>query len=253
MNSAGLNKTIIITGASQGIGAATALLAAEQGYSVCINYHSNENAARQVLASIEENGGSGIAVAADVGNEQQVKHLFDEAEESLGPVCALVNNAGILERQTDFMHIDVQRFERILQTNLIGPFLCSREAVRRMSTENGGQGGGIVNISSVAALTGAPHEYIDYAASKGALDTMTVGLAREAAPLGIRVNSVRPGFIHTEMHAKGGEPNRVERLSAKIPLRRGGEAAEVASAVLWLLSEEAAYAVGATIDVAGGV
>lgn len=253
MNSAGLNKTIIITGASQGIGAATAILAAARGYSVCINYLGSEAAATQVLATIEEKGGTGVTVAADVGDEQQVKRLFDEAEENLGPVCALVNNAGILETQSDFLHIDVQRFERILRTNLIGAFLCAREAVRRMSTENGGKGGGIVNISSVAARTGAPHEYIDYAASKGALDTMTVGLAREAAPLGIRVNTVRPGFIHTDMHAKGGEPNRVERLSAKIPLRRGGEAIEVASAVLWLLSEEAAYAVGTTIDVAGGV
>jgi NAD(P)-dependent dehydrogenase (short-subunit alcohol dehydrogenase family) len=253
MNSASLNKTIIITGASQGIGAATAILAALQGYSVCINYLSNEKAARQVLATIEKNGGRGITLAANVADEQQVKRMFDRAEENLGPVRALVNNAGILETQTDFIQIDVQRFERILQTNLIGPFLCAREAVRRMSTENGGQGGGIVNISSVAARTGAPHEYVDYAASKGALDTMTVGLAREAAPLGIRVNSVRPGFIHTAMHAKGGEPNRVERLSTKIPLRRGGEVDEVASAVLWLLSEKAAYAVGATIDVAGGV
>jgi len=253
MNSASLNKTIVITGASQGIGAATAKLAAARGYSVCINYLSSDKAAGQLLATIRENGGTGIAVAADIGDEQQVKRLFDEAEENLGPVCALVNNAGILETQTDFMHIDVQRFDRILRTNLIGAFLCAREAVHRMSTENGGGGGGIVNISSVAARTGAPHEYVDYAASKGALDTMTVGLAREAAPLGIRVNTVRPGFIHTDMHAKGGEPDRVQRLSTKIPLRRGGEVDEVATAILWLLSDEAAYAVGTTIDVAGGV
>lgn len=253
MTPAGPHKTILITGASQGIGAATAVLAAARGYDVCINYLGNETAAKQVLATIEERGGSGITISADVRDEQQVQRLFDETTEKLGPVDALVNNAGIVGKQTDFLGIDVQRFEKILQTNLIGAFLCAKEAVRRMSTEAGGKGGGIVNVSSVAARTGSPHEYVDYAASKGALDTMTVGLAREAAPLGIRVNSVRPGFIHTDMHAKGGEPNRVQRLSAKIPLRRGGEADEVATAILWLLSDEAAYAAGTTIDVAGGV
>ncbi len=237
---------MIVTGASQGIGAAIAVVAAAEGYSVCVNFLRNEKLANQVVAGIVEGGGTGIAVAGDVGDESQVAELFDAAERKLGPIRALVNNAGILETQANFLDIDVQRFERILKTNLIGAFLCAKEAVRRMSTANGGNGGAIVNISSVAARTGAPHEYIDYAVSKGALDTMTVGLAGEAAPLGVRVNSVRPGFIHTDMHANGGEPNRVERLSAKIPLRRGGEPEDVARAVLWLLSDDAAYAVGCT-------
>jgi NAD(P)-dependent dehydrogenase (short-subunit alcohol dehydrogenase family) len=245
--------TIVVTGASQGIGAAIALLAAAEGYSVCLNYLRNDAAAKQVLASIMESGGTGIVVAADVGIESHVKNLFDTAENELGPVRALVNNAGILEKQADFLHISLQRFARILQTNLTGAFLCAKEALHRMSTANGGGGGAIVNISSVAARTGAPFEYVDYAASKGGLDSLTTGLAREAAPLGVRVNSVRPGFIHTGMHAKGGEANRVERLCKSIPLRRGGEPEEVARAVLWLLSDKASYAVGTTIDVSGGV
>ena len=245
--------TIIITGASQGIGAAIAVLAAVEGYSVCINYRSNVELADIVLRAVTERGAEAISIAADVGDEASVVDLFDTAERELGPVCALVNNAALLEQQTDFLGIELSRLERVLRTNLIGAFLCSREAVRRMSTANGGNGGCIVNISSVAARTGAPHEYIDYAASKGGLDTLTVGLAREVAPQGIRVNSVRPGFIHTDMHARGGEPDRLARLSPGIPLRRGGEPEEVARAVIWLLSDDAAYAVGTTIDVAGGV
>lgn len=244
---------IVITGASRGIGAATALRAAEEGYDVCVNYRRRKDAADRIVAAIHDRGNRAIAAAADVGNADDVAGLFDRAEESFGPVTALVNNAAVVATQTEFAGVDVARLEHIFRVNVFGSFLCAKEAVRRMSVPNGGRGGAIVNVSSVAARTGAPHEYVDYAMSKGALDTMTVGLAREAAPLGIRVNAVRPGFIHTEMHADGGEPDRVARLAPRIPLRRGGEPDEVARAILWLLSDAAGYAVGTFIDVAGGV
>jgi NAD(P)-dependent dehydrogenase (short-subunit alcohol dehydrogenase family) len=245
--------TIIITGASRGIGAATALQAADAGFAVCVNYRQDGDAAASVVSRIRNDGHQAIAVAADVSDEADVRKLFDTAEDELGPLVALVNNAAILETQTDFAGIDMARLERILQVNVVGCFLCAREAVKRMSMANGGRGGGIVNVSSVAARTGAPHEYIDYAMSKGALASMTAGLAREAPPVGIRVNAVRPGFIHTDMHADGGEPGRVERLKSGIPLKRGGEPEEVARAIIWLLSDEAGYAVGTVIDVTGGV
>ena len=245
--------TIIITGASRGIGAATALLAADAGFSVCVNYRRGREAAEAIVKQILDTGQQAIAVAADVSKEDDVRKLFDMAEEQLGSITALVNNAAILEPQTDFAGIDVARLERILEVNVVGAFLCAQAAVKRMSVANGGSGGGIVNVSSVAARTGAPHEYVDYAMSKGALDSMTAGLAREVAPLGIRVNAVRPGFIHTEMHADGGEPGRVDRLSSGIPLQRGGEPEEVARAIMWLLSDAAAYAVGSVIDVTGGI
>jgi len=247
------SRTILITGASRGIGAATALQAGLQGYRVVVNYLRNGAAAKRVVAQIEAAGGEAVAIAADVGDAVAVRVMFDEAEQVFGPVYALVNNAGILERQASFTDIDAERFARILRTNVIGAFNCAQEALRRMSTANGGNGGAIVNVSSVAARTGSPFEYVDYAASKGALDTMTAGLAREAAPLGVRVNLVRPGFIHTEMHADGGEPARVDRLVPRIPLRRGGQPDEVARAILWLLSDAANYAVGATVDVTGGI
>jgi NAD(P)-dependent dehydrogenase (short-subunit alcohol dehydrogenase family) len=245
--------TIIITGASRGIGAATALMAADAGFSVCVNYRQDRDAAEAIVKQILDTGQQAIAVAADVSKEDDVRKLFDMAEEQLGSITALVNNAAILETQADFAGIDAARLERILQVNVVGAFLCAQAAVKRMSVANGGSGGGIVNVSSVAARTGAPHEYIDYAMSKGALDSMTAGLAREVAPLGIRVNTVRPGFIHTEMHADGGEPDRVDRLSSGIPLQRGGEPEEVARAIMWLLSDAAAYAVGSVIDVTGGI
>jgi len=245
--------TIIITGASRGIGAATALLAADAGVSVCINYRQDRDAAEAIVSQILGTGQQAIAVAADVSNEDDVRKLFDMAEEQLGSMTALVNNAAILETQTDFAGIDAARLERILKVNVVGAFLCAQAAVKRMSVANGGSGGGIVNVSSVAARTGAPNEYIDYAMSKGALDSMTAGLAREVAPLGIRVNTVRPGFIYTGMHAAGGEPGRVDRLSRGIPLQRGGEPEEVARAIMWLLSDAAAYAVGSVIDVTGGI
>ena len=245
--------TIIITGAGRGIGAATALMAGEGGYDVCVNYRQNRVAADAIVEQIVSNNGRAVAVAADVSDVRDVAMLFDAAEKGLGPITALVNNAAILETQTQFSGIDIARLNRVLQTNVVGCFLCAQEAIKRMSIANGGSGGGIVNVSSVAARTGAANEYIDYAMSKGALDSMTAGLAREVAPLGIRVNAVRPGFIHTDMHADGGEPGRVDRLSSGIPLKRGGEPEEVARAILWLLSDEAGYAVGSTIDVTGGV
>jgi len=245
--------TIIITGASRGIGAATALMAADEGYSVCVNYRVNGTAAEEVVNKINDGGGRAIAIAADVANENVVAAMFDRAVDELGPVTALVNNAGILEPQGRFLDIDVDRLRRVIETNVVGAFICSQEAVRRMSRSQGGSGGGIVNVSSVAARTGAPHEYIDYAASKGALDSMTAGLALEVAPEGIRVNLVRPGFIYTDMHADGGEPGRVDRLASGIPLGRGGEPGDVARAILWLLSENAAYAVGVSLDVTGGI
>lgn len=248
-----INANIVITGGSRGIGAATALLAAQEGYAVCVNYRSNRDAAESVAAEIVDNGGRAIAVAANVADEVEVSAMFEKAIDAFGPVGALVNNAGILERQTSFAGIDVARLRRIFETNVIGAFICSQEALRRMSHANGGDGGAIVNVSSVAARTGAPFEYVDYAASKGALDSMTAGLAREAAPQGVRVNLVRPGFIYTEMHADGGEPGRVDRLIPNIPLQRGGSPEDVAKAILWLLSGKAAYAVGVSLDVTGGI
>jgi NAD(P)-dependent dehydrogenase (short-subunit alcohol dehydrogenase family) len=248
-----MSGTVIVTGGGRGIGAATAELTAAAGYAVCVNYCRNEHAAIATVGRIEAAGGRAAAIAADVGDESQVRTLFDAAEETLGPVSALVNNAGILEKQAPFAQIDSGRFSRILRTNLLGAFYCAQEALRRMSTVNGGDGGSIVNVSSVAARTGSPFEYVDYAASKGALDTMTAGLAREAAPQGVRVNLVRPGFIYTDMHASGGEPGRVDRLAPNVPLRRGGSAEEVARAILWLMSPAAGYVVGAMLDITGGV
>jgi len=228
-------------------------MAADEGYAVCVNYRRNRDAAESVVERISKNGGRAMAIEANVADENEVAAMFDKATDELGPIGALVNNAGILETQCSFSDITVERLRRILEINVIGAFVCAQEAVRRMSRSNGGDGGGIVNVSSVAARTGAPHEYVDYAASKGALDSMTAGLAREVAPEGIRVNLVRPGFIYTDMHADGGEPGRVDRLVSGIPLKRGGEPGDVARAILWLLSDKAAYAVGTSLDVTGGI
>ncbi|MCP3867301.1 MAG: SDR family oxidoreductase [Gammaproteobacteria bacterium] len=247
-----MNRVIIVTGASRGIGAATARLAGSKGYSVCVNYLHNEAAAREIVREIEKAGSSAIQVSADVSSEPDVKRLFHTTRERLGGVDALVNNAAILEHQTRLEDLDASRLSRVFATNVFGSFLCSREAVRRMSTKHGGQGGAIVNVSSGAARSGSPDEYIDYAASKGAVDTLTVGLAREVAREGIRVNAVRPGFIYTDMHASGGEPDRVDRIAPSIPLGRGGQSIEVARAILWLLSDEASYTTGSFIDVSGG-
>jgi NAD(P)-dependent dehydrogenase (short-subunit alcohol dehydrogenase family) len=243
---------ILITGGSRGIGAATARLAAERGYTVCVNYRTNGAAAEQVVAAIAAAGGKAVAVGADVASEPDVVRLFETVDARLGPIAALINNAGILELQTRVEHIDAARLDRIFATNVKGAFLCAREAVRRMSTAHGGAGGAIVNVSSRAAQLGAPGEYVDYAASKAALDALTIGLAREVAGEGIRVNGVRAGIIYTDIHADGGDPNRVDRLGPTLPMGRGGDAIEVARAILWLASDEASYSTGTFIDVAGG-
>jgi NAD(P)-dependent dehydrogenase (short-subunit alcohol dehydrogenase family) len=245
-------RVVLITGASRGIGAATARLAAARGYSVCVNYRQNREAAEGVVRDVEAAGSRAVAVSADVALEPDVARLFEACESSLGPLDALVNNAGILETQMRVEAMDAARIHRVFATNVVGVFLCVKEAVRRMSTRHGGRGGAIVNVSSGAARLGSPGEYVDYAASKGAVDTMTIGLAREVADEGIRVNAVRAGFIYTDIHASGGEPNRVDRVKALVPMKRGGRPEEVAHAILWLLSDEASYTTGTFIDVTGG-
>lgn len=247
-----MSKPLLITGASRGIGAAVARLAAEHGYAVCITYRSRAEAADAVVADIETAGGKAIAVQADVAVEADVVRLFETVDQKLGRLVALVNNAGILHRQMRVEEMTPDRIAQVLAVNVIGAFLCCREAVRRMSPRHGGRGGAIVNVSSMASRLGSPNEYVDYAASKGALDTLTLGLAKEVAGEGIRVNAVRPGLIHTEMHASGGDPDRVERLGASVPMQRGGTPEEVAHAVLWLLSDQATFTTGSFIEVSGG-
>jgi len=243
---------MLITGASRGIGAATARLAAQQGYALCLNYHQRADAANAVLEQVRGLGVTAIAVQADVADETQVLHMFEAIDREFGRLDVLVNNAGMLEQQMRLEQMDAARLTRVLGANVIGSFLCAREAIKRMSTRHGGRGGAIVNLSSVAARLGAPGEYIDYAAAKGAIDSMTLGLAKEVASEGIRVNAVRPGVIHTDIHAAGGEPDRVERVKASVPMGRGGQAEEIAEAILWLASEQASYTSGALLDVAGG-
>lgn len=245
-------KVLLVTGAGRGIGAATAQLAAARGYAVCVNYLNNREAAEAVVSAITQAGGRAIAIAADVAQEAEVVRMFGIVDQTFGPLTALVNNAGILSRQMRLENMDAARLNHVFATNITGSFLCAREAVRRMSSRHGGAGGAIVNLSSIAARLGAPGEYIDYAASKGAIDAMTVGLAKEVAAEGIRVNAVRPGVIHTDIHASGGEPDRIERVKGSVPMQRGGQSIEVAHAILWLLSEEASYTSGSFIDVAGG-
>jgi len=247
-----VKKTILITGGGRGIGAACAQLAAQQGYRVCINYRSDDAAAAGIVRAIEHAGGEAFAVRADVAREDEVVSMFAQLEARFGRLDALVNNAGILARQMRVEEMDAARIARIMMTNVVGSFLCAREAVRRMSTRQGGSGGAIVNLSSRAAVLGSPGEYVDYAASKAAVDALTIGLSKEVAGEGIRVNGVRPGLIHTTMHADGGEPGRVARLQSSVPMGRGGEADEVARAVLWLLSDGASYTTGSFIDVSGG-
>jgi NAD(P)-dependent dehydrogenase (short-subunit alcohol dehydrogenase family) len=247
-----MSKVMLITGASRGIGAATARLAARQGYALCLNYHQREDAANQVLEQIRAAGVSAITVKADVADENQVLAMFDVIDREFGRLDVLVNNAGMLEQQMRLEKMDAARWTRVLGANVIGSFLCAREAIKRMSTKQGGRGGSIINLSSIAARLGAPGEYIDYAAAKGAIDSMTLGLAKEVAGEGIRVNAVRPGVIHTDIHASGGEPDRIERVKASVPMGRGGQAEEIAEAILWLASEQASYTTGALLDVSGG-
>ncbi|OSO73612.1 NAD(P)-dependent oxidoreductase [Stutzerimonas stutzeri] len=247
-----MSRVMLITGASRGIGAAAARLAAQQGYALCLNYHQRADAATAVLNQVRGLGVTAIAVQADVADETQVLHMFEAIDREFGRLDVLVNNAGMLEQQMRLEQMDAARWTRVLGANVIGSFLCAREAIKRMSTRHGGRGGAIVNLSSVAARLGAPGEYIDYAAAKGAIDSMTLGLAKEVASEGIRVNAVRPGVIHTDIHAAGGEPDRVERVKASVPMGRGGQAEEIAEAILWLASEQASYTSGALLDVAGG-
>jgi NAD(P)-dependent dehydrogenase (short-subunit alcohol dehydrogenase family) len=247
-----MSKVIIITGGSRGIGAATARLAAARGYAVCVNYLKNRIAADAVVDEIGSNGGQAIAVAADVSSETDVINLFKTVDVQLGTVTALVNNAGILETQMRVEDMDAARLTRIFAVNITGCFLCAREAVRRMSTKHGGNGGAIVNVSSAASRLGSPNEYVDYAAAKGAVDTLTIGLSKEVASEGVRVNAVRPGYIYTDIHASSGEPGRVDRLKGSIPMKRGGQPEEVANAIMWLLSDEASYTTATFIDLAGG-
>ncbi|GIK26386.1 MAG: oxidoreductase [Betaproteobacteria bacterium] len=247
-----MHRILIITGGSRGIGAATARLAAAEGYAVCISYLRNNPAAEAVVQEIAKAGGKAMAVAADVAVEADVVRLFETVDAKLGRVRALVNNAGILEKHMRVEEMDAGRLSRVLAANVIGSFLCAREAVKRMSTRHGGSGGAIVNLSSAASRLGSPNEYVDYAASKGAIDTFTLGLSKEVAAEGIRVNAVRPGVIYTDIHADGGEPGRVDRVKSAVPMLRGGQPEEVAKAILWLLSDEASYSTGAILDVSGG-
>ena len=243
------DKILVVTGGSRGIGAQTARLAAAQGYAVAVNYRENRRAAETVVQSLK---GRAIAVQGDVASESDVVRMFETVDRELGRVTALVNNAGIVDRGTRVADMTAARVARMLAINVTGSFLCAREAVKRMSTRLGGAGGAIVNVSSIAARLGGAGEYVDYAASKGALDTMTIGLAHEVAEEGIRVNGVRGGFIYTDIHASGGEPKRVDRVKAFVPMKRGGTAEEVARAILWLLSDDASYVTGSFIDVTGG-
>lgn len=247
------HKVAIVTGSSRGIGAETARLLAENGYAVCINYVSNVKAAESVRNQILDAGGRCMVVKADVSSADDVKRLFEAVDAELGRVSVLVNNAAILMAQCRMEDISEERFGEVLKKNVLSCFLCSKEAIERMSTRKGGTGGAIVNVSSMAARSGSPNEYIDYAASKGAVDTLTRGLALEVAEEGIRVNAVRPGLIHTEMHTSGGEPDRVERLREKIPLQRGGQPIEVAEAILWLATDRSSFVTGSFIDATGGM
>ncbi len=247
-----MEKVMVITGGGRGIGAATALIGAERGYAVAVNYRSNREAADALVKKIRSGDGKAIAIAGDVALEDDVLRLFETVDRQLGCVTALVNNAGIVDRGTRVEHMSAERIARMLAINVTGSFLCAREAIKRMSTRHGGVGGAIVNLSSVAARLGGAGEYVDYAASKGAIDTFTIGLAKEVGPEGIRVNAVRPGIIRTDIHLSSGDPARVERIGPSAPLQRPGEPEEVAHAIVWLLSDEASYMTGALVDVTGG-
>lgn len=243
---------LLVTGGSRGIGAATALAAAQAGYAVAVNYQSNSLAADEVVRSIRDNGGQAMALQADVSREEEVLAMFARIDAKWGPLAALVNNAGVVDVSSRVDGMGVARLTRMLNTHVLGSFVCAREAVLRMSTRHGGSGGGIVNLSSAASKLGSPGQYVDYAACKGAIDSFTIGLAKEVAAEGIRVNAVRPGIIETDIHASGGEPDRAQRLAPQVPMQRPGSAQEVANAILWLLSPQASYCTGALLDVGGG-
>lgn len=247
-----MNPTLLITGGSRGIGAATALLAAQRGYAVAVNYTRHAEAANEVVRQIRASGGHAIAVQADVAEEAQVLAMFATIDAQLGRLTALVNNAGVVDVAARVDEMSVARLKRMFDINVLGSFLCAREAVKRMSTRHGGLGGAIVNVSSVAARLGGAGQYVDYAASKGAIDTLTVGLAKEVALEGIRVNAVRPGIIETEIHASGGQPERAQQMAPMVPMQRAGSALEVAQAIVWLLSAQASYTTGSLLDVTGG-
>jgi NAD(P)-dependent dehydrogenase (short-subunit alcohol dehydrogenase family) len=245
------NGVLVVTGGSRGIGAATAILGAARGYAVVVNYAGNVEAAEQVCHEIRLKGGTAVAVRGDVADEAEVEHIFAAADR-LGTLTGLVNNAGILGPTASLKDLDAERINRILAVNVTGSMLCAKAAVARMSTKNGGKGGAIVNLSSAASKLGSAHTFLDYAASKGAIDTFTVGLALEVADAGIRVNAVRPGIIETDIHASGGDPDRAQRLGPTVPMQRSGSAEEVAAAIIWLLSDDASYTTGTTISIAGG-
>ena len=245
-------KVLLITGAGRGIGAVTARLAAARGYGVCVNYRSNREAAEAVVCDIISTGGAAVAVPGDVAIEAEVARMFETCDQALGPLTALVNNAGIVDVKARVDEIDAARLHRMFAINVFASFLCARQAVRRMSTTHGGRGGAIVNVSSAASRIGSPGEYVDYAASKAAIDAFTIGLSKEVATEGIRVNAVRPGIVRTEIHASGGQPDRIDRIAPLVPMQRAGHPDEIAHAILWLLSDEASYTTGALLDVAGG-
>lgn len=246
-----MSGVLVITGASRGIGAACARIGAGKGYSVAVNYVSNEQAANSVVKDIRANGGNAVAIQGDISNPVEAEALFTKAD-ALGQLTALVNNAGILDMAARLDEMPFERMKKVVDTNVLGSMVCAQHAIRRMSTRYGGKGGGIVNLSSVAARLGAGGQYVDYAASKGAIDSLTIGLAREVADEGIRVNAVRPGIIDTDIHASGGFPDRVEQLKDTIPMKRGGTAEEVANGIVWLLGDEASYVTGVVLDITGG-
>jgi NAD(P)-dependent dehydrogenase (short-subunit alcohol dehydrogenase family) len=247
-----MQKIVLITGGSRGIGAATSLLAAQRGYAVAVNYATNSLAADEVVRAIRADGGTAITVQADVGVEAQVLAMFDKVDAKLGRLTAFVNNAGVVDVASRVDAMSVARLQRMFNTNILGSFVCAREAVKRMSTRYGGAGGSIVNVSSAAARVGSPGQYVDYAASKGAIDTFTLGLAKEVALEGIRVNAVRPGIIDTDIHASGGQPDRAQKVAPQVPMQRPGTALEVAQAIVWLMGHDASYTTGTLLDVAGG-
>lgn len=247
-----MKPVLLVTGASRGIGAATALLAARQGWAVAVNYSQNAAAAEAIVKQIKAEGGQAVSIQADVGDEAQIKHLFTQVDKQLGRLTGFVNNAGVLDVAARVDELSWKRVERMMRINVIGAMICAREAVLRMSTKHGGKGGAIVNLSSVAARMGAPGQYVDYAASKGAIDTFNLGLSKEVAAEGIRVNAIRPGIIDTDIHASGGIPDRAQTMAPMIPMLRPGSAEEVAQSIVWLLSDAASYVTGANLDVTGG-